>query len=263
MATRSPFPTPSSVRAFAARETSSFNSAYVMARPSPGSPSKWMATRSPFPASTWRSTQLYATLSLPSLNHLANGGFDQSRVSVGSVAQVSRRACSAQKPSLSALACSYASAVTLAFAARSAGGANLRSSFSRLARLSLLTTSPFPRVSVVSQATAHQTGTPGDKGRPGIGLDLWAGSCVRAASRGHGGPHVLTDGEGARFTLAGGAGPRERAGRACGRGPAGSWEWARGLPGRAVRAGAAVQAGVSCSAVAATRSKTSPSGSSW
>src|SRR3954468_4698596 len=113
-----------------------------MARLSPGSPSKWIATRSPSPASTWRSTQLYATLSVPSLNHLANGGLDQSSVSVGSLAQVSRRACSAQKPSRSALACSYASAVTLAFAANSAGGAKRRSSFKRLARLSLLTTSP-------------------------------------------------------------------------------------------------------------------------
>src|SRR3954451_17047554 len=122
-----------------------------------------MATRSPLPASTCRSTQLYATLSSPSLNHLANGGFDQSSISVGSLAQVSRRACAAQKPSLSALACSYASAVTLAFAARSAGGANLRSSLSRLARLSLLTTSAFPRESVVSHATAHQTRGPGDK----------------------------------------------------------------------------------------------------
>src|SRR3954453_21113391 len=131
-----------------------------------------MATRSPRPASTCRSTQLYATLRVPSLNHLANGGFDQSSVSEGSLAQVSRRACSAQKPSLSALACSYASAVTLAWAARSAGGANLRSSLSRLARLSLLTTSPFPRVSVVSQATAHQTEGLGDKGRPKNGLDL-------------------------------------------------------------------------------------------
>src|SRR5689334_14039964 len=107
----------------------------------------------------------------PSLNHLANGGFDQSSVSVGSVAQASRRACSAQKPSLSALACSYAAAVTLACAASSAGGANLRSSLSRLARLSLLTTSPFPRVSVVSQATAHQTRGSHDKGRLKIGLD--------------------------------------------------------------------------------------------
>src|SRR5690349_13901116 len=133
-----------------------------------------MATRSPFPASTCRSTQLYATFSFPSANHLANGGFDQSSVSVGSLAQVSRRACSAQKPSLSALACSYAFAVTLAWAASSAGGANLRSSFSRLARLSLLTTSPSRRVSVsvVSQATAHQTQGPGDKGRRKIGLDL-------------------------------------------------------------------------------------------
>src|SRR3954462_5094451 len=103
-----------------------------------------MATRSPLPASTCRSTQLYATLSSPSLNHLANGGFDQSRVAVGSLAQVSRRACAAQKPSRSALACSYASAVTLAFAARSAGGANLRSSLSRLEREGLSLTVPSP-----------------------------------------------------------------------------------------------------------------------
>ena len=45
----------------------------------PGSPSQWMATRSPLPASTCRSTQLYATLSLPPTNHFANGGSDQSR----------------------------------------------------------------------------------------------------------------------------------------------------------------------------------------
>ena len=70
-----------------------------MVRVSPGSPSKWMATRSPWPASTCRSTQLYATLSLPPTNHFANGGFDQSSVSVevGGPGQ-QRRACSAQKP---------------------------------------------------------------------------------------------------------------------------------------------------------------------
>src|SRR4051794_27966492 len=148
-----------------------------MARLSPGSPSKWMATRSPFPASTCRSTQLYATFSLPSANHFANGGLDQSSVSVGSLAQVSRRACAAQKPSLSALACSYASAVTLAFAARSAGGAKRRSSFKRMARLSLLTTSPFLRVSVVSRATAHQARGADCKGRQEIGLDLLTRCC--------------------------------------------------------------------------------------
>ncbi|CAM5574733.1 hypothetical protein STANM309S_01924 [Streptomyces tanashiensis] len=126
----------------------------MIARLSPGSPSKWMATRSPRPASTCRSTQLYATFSSPSANHLANGGFDQSRVSVGSVAQLRRLACSAQKPSLSALACSYASAVTLASAASSVGGANRRSSLSRLAKDSLLTTSPFPRASSVRMCPA-------------------------------------------------------------------------------------------------------------
>src|SRR5918992_422331 len=168
-----------------------------MALLSPGSPSKWIAIRSPCPASTWRSTQLYATFSFPSANHLAKGGFDQSSVSVGSVAQVSRRACSAQKPSLSALACSYASAVTLAFAARSAGGANLRSSLSRLARLSLLTASAFPRVSVVSQATAHQTRGCDDKGRSPIGLDLSGGG---ADGRRHPYPRTPTWESSARVT---------------------------------------------------------------
>ena len=48
----------------------------MIVRLSPGSPSQWMATRSPLPASTCRSRQLYATLSSPSANHFANGGFD-------------------------------------------------------------------------------------------------------------------------------------------------------------------------------------------
>jgi hypothetical protein len=38
--------------------TSRLRSAYVIVRVSPGSPSKWSATRSPLPASTCRSTQL-------------------------------------------------------------------------------------------------------------------------------------------------------------------------------------------------------------
>src|SRR5829696_2888065 len=45
-----------------------------MSRLSPGSPSKWMATRSPRPAATWRSRQLTATFNSPSSNHFANGG---------------------------------------------------------------------------------------------------------------------------------------------------------------------------------------------
>ena len=49
-----------------------------MVRVSPASPSKWMATRSPLPASTWRSTQLWATLSCPPTNHFANGASSQS-----------------------------------------------------------------------------------------------------------------------------------------------------------------------------------------
>src|SRR5690606_5278750 len=173
-----------------------------------------MATRSPLPASTWRSTQWEATLSSPSWNHLANGGFDQSSVSVGSLAQVSRRACSAQKPSLSALALSYASAVTLALAARSAGGAKRRSSFNRLEReeLSLIVPSPpsqgwpgfrcsrhlpFPGVSVVSQATAHQNRGCHDKGRRQNGLDLLRWSDASAAE----GSPVPTDAGARRFMV--------------------------------------------------------------
>ena len=46
-----------------------------MSRVSPsGSPTKWIATRSPWPASTWRSTALTQALSSPSTNHFANGG---------------------------------------------------------------------------------------------------------------------------------------------------------------------------------------------
>ena len=67
----------------------------MMVRVSPGSPSQWKATRSPSPASTWRSTQLTATLSVPPTNHLAKGSFHSS-TSVHGVSQVSLVACEAQ-----------------------------------------------------------------------------------------------------------------------------------------------------------------------
>ena len=75
----------------------------MMVRVSPGSPSQWKATRSPRPASTWRSTQLTATLSLPPTNHLANGA-SHSRTRDHGSAQVSRSACASQKASGSACA---------------------------------------------------------------------------------------------------------------------------------------------------------------
>ena len=71
-----------------------------MVRVSPGSPSQWIATLSPWPASTCRSTQLYATLSSPPTNHFANGGC-QSSTSSHFVDQSSRSACSSQKASRS------------------------------------------------------------------------------------------------------------------------------------------------------------------
>src|ERR1700738_266740 len=123
MATRSPATTPRSVSALAALDTSASRSEYVRLRLSPtGSPSQWMATRSPFPASTWRSTQLYATLSLPSTNHFANGACDQSSTSVNGVSHDSLSACFAQNASRSSSASRYNSAVALAFSANSGGG---------------------------------------------------------------------------------------------------------------------------------------------
>src|SRR6185312_6172939 len=56
---------------------------------SPSSPRQWNATRSPLPASTWRSRQLCETLSFPSENHLKNGGSESSSASLGSSNQSS------------------------------------------------------------------------------------------------------------------------------------------------------------------------------
>ena len=90
------------------------------------------------PASTCRSTQLYAALSLPPTNHLANGGLFQSRTRSHFWSQSSRSACSAQNASRSASARSYVSAFTLALAASSAGGSKRRVLVLRLERVSSL-----------------------------------------------------------------------------------------------------------------------------
>src|SRR3954447_12635221 len=87
--TTSPFSIPLSFSAVANFLTSRRRSAYVTSSSSPSSPRQWNATRSPLPASTWRSRQLWETLSLPSENHLKNGGFESSSASVGSLKQSS------------------------------------------------------------------------------------------------------------------------------------------------------------------------------
>src|SRR6476620_8876632 len=115
-----------------------------MVRVSPGSPSQWIATCSPCPAVTCRSTQFTATFNSPSANHFACGASDQSSTWVNGVAQVNRFACSAQNASGSAAARSYASAVRFAFAANSADGGNVRSSVPKLSNA----TAPFPGVGV-------------------------------------------------------------------------------------------------------------------
>ena len=71
---------------------------------SPGSPSKSMRDPVAVPAATWRSTQLYATLSVPPTNHCAKGAFDQSSTCSQGVAQSSRRAWESQNASRSASA---------------------------------------------------------------------------------------------------------------------------------------------------------------
>ena len=79
-------------------ETSASSSAYVIARVSPGSPSKWMATLSPLPAATWRSRQLWATLSLPPTNHLAYGSSHSQIVSHSVSQSSSSPACRGPEP---------------------------------------------------------------------------------------------------------------------------------------------------------------------
>jgi hypothetical protein len=102
----------------------------VMVRVSPGSPSQWKATRSPFPAATWRSRQFSLTLSRPPTNHLAKGSSHSSTVSHG-VVQVRRSsAWRAQNASTSRSASSQSSGPwTSADAAKPAGGGKVRSSW--------------------------------------------------------------------------------------------------------------------------------------
>src|SRR6476619_3907803 len=123
MAARSPATKPRPVSTLVALHTSASRSEYVSVRLSPtGSPSQCRATRSPLPASTRRSTQLYATLSLPPTNHLANGASDQSSTSVNGVCQDNRLACFSQNASRSSSASRYSSAVALALRANSVVG---------------------------------------------------------------------------------------------------------------------------------------------
>src|SRR3954453_23672562 len=101
-----------------------------------GSPTQCSATLSPRPASTCRSTQLYAALSLPPTNHFANGGWSQSRTRSHFWSQLSRSAASAQNASRSWLARSYASSLRFASSAIAACGSKRRSSFNRFERAS-------------------------------------------------------------------------------------------------------------------------------
>src|SRR5579875_3120165 len=158
MATRSPACTPRSVSALAARQTSSVSSRYVIVRVSPGSPSKWNATRSPRPASTWRSRQFTATLSRPSANHFAKGAFDQSRTCSNGCSQVRRRALSAQNARRSSSASRYASAVTFAAAANSSDGGNRRDSSDRLSSVA-------DAVSVMSGTVSFRSSGAGEDGQ--------------------------------------------------------------------------------------------------
>src|SRR5487761_1221898 len=106
MATTSPRRTPRDLSTLAKHSTSDGRSAYEMVRLSPGSPSQWKATRSPSPAATGRSRQLYETLSVPPVNQRAKGSSHSSTLSQGEN-QSREAACSAQKASGSATAFSY------------------------------------------------------------------------------------------------------------------------------------------------------------
>src|SRR5260370_14638942 len=71
---------------------------------------------------------------MPPVNHLANGGLDQSRTWSQGASQVSRCACRSQKARRSASASAYTSALTFAVAANSGGGGNRRDSCRGLER---------------------------------------------------------------------------------------------------------------------------------
>ena len=130
---------PSSVSALAALQTSSVQLGVGdrrgcrRARPRSG-----CATLSPWPASTCRSTQLYADVELAAdeplgerrvrpVEHLGPSGWSQ----------VSRSACSAQNASRSAAASVVGLGGDVGVRARSAGGSNRRSSRTRFSRVSL------------------------------------------------------------------------------------------------------------------------------
>jgi hypothetical protein len=66
----------------------------VRTRESPGSPSQISAAFVLRGPATWRSMQLYATLSLPPMNHLAYGGFHSSAFFHGLNQWSSRARCS-------------------------------------------------------------------------------------------------------------------------------------------------------------------------
>src|SRR3981081_3016176 len=73
MTTRSPLTRPRAFIALASRQVRSSSSEYVT-RVTPSSAQKRLAVLSPRPCSTLRSRQLYDALSVPSSNHLKNGG---------------------------------------------------------------------------------------------------------------------------------------------------------------------------------------------
>ena len=74
----------------------------MMSRRSPaGSPSQWNATLPPAPASTWRSTQLKQTLSLPPRKNFAYGGSHSYSSSNGSNQVIRSRPSRSQKVSKS------------------------------------------------------------------------------------------------------------------------------------------------------------------
>ena len=75
---------------------------------------------------TWRSMQLYAMLSLPPTNHLANGRSHSSVVWNCSTQSIRSRASRAQNASGSASASAYRSAVALACAVNAGSGGNVR-----------------------------------------------------------------------------------------------------------------------------------------
>ena len=144
-----------------------------------------MATWSPLPASTCRSTQLYATFSFPPTNHLANGLFDQSSIWFHSRVPVSRVGLLRPEGQPVGLGLVVRVGLDVRVRGESPGGGNRRSLMEQV-RQGLVEHqhSSYVLMAVVTLYPGNSTpgGGPEHKGFGAIGIALYLGSAPPAGT---------------------------------------------------------------------------------